>query len=91
MTNNTDENFSVIFLKTKAFQNGLSLNETAFFTNDPEGYNPESLLQEIQPGATGTITESFMLADETSDVDIEIENSIDFVSDTKITKTFSLQ
>ncbi|MCS4535792.1 DUF5067 domain-containing protein [Corynebacterium sp. HS2168-gen11] len=91
VTNNTDENFSVISLNTKAFQNGVSLEGTVFFTDNPEGYNPESSLQEIQPGGTATVTEAFMLSDETSDLDVEIENSFDFISDTKITKTFSLQ
>ena len=92
VTNNSDKNFSVMTLSAKAFQNGTSLGDFVIYRDNPEGYDTQSKMQDIQPGATGTVTEAFNLQDETTPVHVEIEDSFDFSGKSQpVTQDFPLQ
>lgn len=83
-------------INARAFQNGKELKRFVLFRYDPEGYDGRSAI-EGSPEDTQTVTFPFLLDDETSDVRIEIEaetknsDTQEFISEIKLTKTFSLQ
>ena len=88
LTNNKNENSNYFDYSVKAFQNGRQL-ETAIFSQAPEGYDAGSSMTELQPGGMTTITEGYVLEDD-SPVSIEVDGTLD-VSGAKVTHTFTLQ
>lgn len=91
VTNGTDKTYNMYDVTVDAFQNGTSLSDNPFFTENPEGYDPDSYNQKIQPGATGTVTKAFELSDTTSNVTVEATPSVDFHEGAKVTQEFKLQ
>ncbi|OFQ97556.1 DUF5067 domain-containing protein [Alloscardovia sp. HMSC034E08] len=91
VTNNKDENSNFMDINAAAFQNGKSLG-AAIYTENPEGYDPNSLMATLQPGATNTVTQGYVLNDETSEVTVEIKGTLDVASDAAVAKQkFPLQ
>ncbi|RSX54197.1 hypothetical protein D2E25_0505 [Bifidobacterium goeldii] len=88
LTNNKSENSNYMDYMVSAFQNGRQL-DTAIFTEAPEGYDANSALSKLQPGGTATVTQAYVLEDD-SPVSIEVEGTVDF-TDAKVTHTFTLQ
>lgn len=74
-TNNSKEGKTFDFtISDKAFQNGIELDISLFHVND-ESKNGSS---EIKPGVTITVCSGFVLRDETSDVELEVDEWISF-------------
>lgn len=87
-TNNSDRNTSFAsVLDDSAFQNGQQLDMAVYMSN-PAGYDVNSYIAELQPGATGTVTVGYVLKDD-SPVDVEVTALISF-DDTKVSHTFNL-
>lgn len=87
-TNNSDQNTSFFaVLDESVFQNGQQL-DTAVYSSNPAGYDVNSSLAELQPGATGTVTIGYVLKDD-SPVDVEVTALISF-DDAKVSHTFTL-
>lgn len=76
VTNNMKKNSNMFDINTTVFQNGKSL-EPAMYIDIPQGYDPESSLTTLQPGATKTVTEGYVLADEKNPVTVEITGTMD--------------
>lgn len=89
LTNNKDENSNFMDTNVVAFQNGHQL-QTATYLDNPEGYDPMSTSRELQPGATGTATEGFVLEDEVNPVTVEATGTVDF-SHQKVSHEFAIQ
>ncbi len=88
-TNNTDKNNSFASVADpKVFQNGQSL-DTAIYLDSPEGYDANSYLAELQPGATGTVTLGYVLKDD-SDVTVDVTDLFSINDDAKVVHTFTL-
>lgn len=77
-------------IHTEVFQNGKSLNN-AIYMDNPEGYDPNSVMTTLQPGATNTVTQGYVLEDETNPVTVEVKGTIDFSSGDEVKKEFALQ
>ncbi|KFF31575.1 DUF5067 domain-containing protein [Bifidobacterium bombi] len=71
----------------QAFQNGQAL-DLAIYTDAPAGYDANSSLAELQPGANGTVTQGYVLKD-SSPITVEIT---DFISTNgaKVSHTYNL-
>lgn len=89
-TNNSDEATSAIFaIEEKAFQDGVEL-EMALLVSD--AYDAGASMKEVKPGATLDVQCAFVLANKTSDVEIELTEQFDFSkSSPKVVKVFSLK
>lgn len=87
-TNNSEDNrtFDTVFSPT-AFQDGVSLEESFYHVND-ESKNRSA---EIKPGTTVTVCSGYVLRNETSDVEVEMEGWISFSDKPDDTMTISLQ
>lgn len=70
------------------YQNGVGLNE-AYILDDSANYSSDNQTKEIKAGATIEVEVAYELNDETTDIEVEIEELISF-DDVKITKTFSI-
>ena len=87
-TNNSDSATSfAAAVNPKVFQNGVSLN-IAVYTESPQGYDPTSELNQVQPGATQDVTLAYTLTD-SSDVTVEVDDLFG-VGDSKVTHTYTL-
>lgn len=88
-TNNTDKNNSFASLADpKVFQNGSALDD-AIYMDSPEGYDADSYLNEVQPGATATVTLGYVLKDDSA-VTVDVSALFDMNSDAKVTHVFDL-
>lgn len=88
-TNNSAENKAFITLVTATvFQNKKALDE-ALVLDAPAGVDPDSLLDQLQPGGTTTVSQFYVLEDD-SDVTVELEPLFS-LGDGKVTHTFPLQ
>lgn len=89
-TNNTSKNNSFATLAhPNVFQNGTEL-ETAIYFDQPEGYDANSYLAQVQPGATATVTLGYVLQDD-SPITVDVTAFLSTDQDTKVTHTFTLQ
>lgn len=70
-TNNSDENKVFTYtIDDKAFQNGVQLETSNFYINDNEA---RATNVEIKPGITIDVCTAFVLRDETTDIELELE------------------
>ena len=89
-TNNTTKNNSfAVLAHPQVFQNGTAL-DTAIYVDQPEGYDANSYMAEVQPGATSTVTLGYVLQDD-SPVTVDVSALLSMDQDTKVTHTFALQ
>ena len=89
-TNTSSKNNSFATLAhPQAFQNGVEL-DTAMYVDAPSGYDANSYLQELQPGASSTVTLGYVLADD-SPVNVEVSAFLAVNSNAKVTHEFNLQ
>ena len=89
-TNTSSKNNSFATLAhPQAFQNGVEL-ATAIYVDAPSGYDANSYLQELQPGASSTVTLGYVLADE-SPVNVEVSAFLAVNSNAKVVHEFNLQ
>lgn len=88
-TNNSDKATSfMVAIDDKAFQNGVELDfATISFTNDQ--YDLNAAMNEVQPGATQTVQQAFLLDDQ-SDVSVECTELISFDDTPLATASFSV-
>lgn len=88
-TNNTTKNNSFAVLTSpKAFQNGTEL-PTAIYMDSPAGYDANSYLAEVQPGAVATVTLGYVLQDD-SPVTVDVTALFSVSDESKVTHTFTL-
>lgn len=88
-TNNTTKNNSFAVLTSpKAFQNGTEL-PTAVYMDSPAGYDANSYLAEVQPGAVATATLGYVLQDD-SPVTVDVTALFSVSDESKVTHTFTL-
>ena len=90
LTNNKNENSVPAETTPQVFQNGHQLNTAVYFDPVPEGYDANSYLSAIQPGATGTVTLGYVLEDESNPVTVEISGDYG-LSHQKVTHEFAIQ
>lgn len=89
-TNNGSGNNSFAALAhPQAFQNGHELG-MAVYAGSPQGYDANSYLAEVQPGATATVTMGYVLENDT-EVTVEVSRLLSMNGKTKVTHTFALQ
>lgn len=94
-TNNSEEATSFdVAVMAKAYQDGIEI-EPAYGLRDSESaasgaYDADGTMRNVQPGATLTVQEAYLLSNDTSDIMIEATPLISF-EDVSITKTFSQQ
>lgn len=87
--NNTKKNNSFMVLaNTQAFQNGQAL-EHAVYMDAPEGYDGNSYMAEVQPGATAKATIGYVLKDQSA-VTIDVTDMFSLDDSAKIVHTFNL-
>ncbi len=72
----------------KAFQEGVELERT-YTGDDNANYDESNLSKEIKQGVSLDIEVAYLLNDTTSDVEVEVAESISF-NDKTITKTFTI-
>ncbi|MCG4567201.1 MULTISPECIES: DUF5067 domain-containing protein [Bifidobacterium] len=90
LTNNKNENSVPAETTPQVFQNGHQLDTAVYFDPVPEGYDANSYLSAIQPGATGTVTLGYVLEDESNPVTVEISGDYG-LSHQKVTHEFAIQ
>lgn len=87
--NTTTKNNSFFALaNAKVFQNGTAL-DSAIYTDAPEGYDANSYLSEVQPGAIATVTLGYVLKDDSA-VTVDVSDLISMSGDAKVTHMFNL-
>lgn len=89
-TNNAEEAqaFYLAF-ETKAYQNGVGLNE-AYVLTDNDPYTGDNQTKEIKTGATIDVEVAYELNDSETDVEVEVEEFLGWTDD-KVTKTFTIK
>lgn len=89
-TNNADESTSFFTaFADNVYQNGVGLNES-YILDDSANYDAGNQTKDIKTGATIEVEVAYELNDTTTDIEVEVEELISF-SDSKVTKTFSIQ
>ncbi len=93
VTNNTDKTYDMLTeLEVQAYQNGTSLDNFPIYTTDPKGYDSNSSHQKIQPGATATVTQAFVVSDPAATVKVEATPLFDFDNEAQpVSQEFKLQ
>jgi hypothetical protein len=70
-TNNSDDTVNFMFaFQYQLFQNGIEC-QSAILT-DTEGYDADTQLTDIRPGATLTVQSAFALQDKTNPIEVEV-------------------
>lgn len=88
-TNKSDKNQAFgTLLSAKAFQNGQEL-DMAIYTQAPQGYDSQSYLAQLQPGAQGNVTVGYVLKDD-SPVTVEVNDLFSTNGKAKVTHTYDL-
>lgn len=72
----------------QVFQSGQAL-ETAIYSDQPEGYDANSYLSELQPDASGKVTLGYVLKDH-SPITVEVSDFLSFDSNAKVERKFDL-
>lgn len=89
-TNNGNRSNSFAALAhPQAFQNGHELG-MAVYAGSPQGYDANSYLAEVQPGATATVTMGYVLENDT-EVTVEVSRLLSMNGKAKVTHTFALR
>ena len=89
-TNTASKNNSFMSLAMpKVFQNGAEL-QMAVYMDNPEGYDANSYMKEVQPGAHTTVTIGYVLQDD-SPVTLDVTGMMSMNDDMKVTHTFMVQ
>lgn len=89
-TNKTDKNTSfMVATSDKVFQNGQQLDTAMYGMDAPEGYDSGSSMKDLQPGATGTVTQAYVLKDD-SPVTVEVTDLFSMDDKAKVAHTFDL-
>ena len=87
--NNTDSNNSfLVLVNPQVFQHGQAL-DTATYTGNPAGYDVNSSLAEVQPGAAGTATIGYVLKDDSA-VSVEVTDLFSLDDKQKVSHTYQL-
>ena len=77
-TNNSDVDMSYdVAIFDKCFQNGVEL-EKEFISMDIENYSTENKSKTIKPGVSLDIQQAYILNDEVTTIDVEIEEFLGF-------------
>lgn len=87
VSNEESTAFAYTFEDT-VYQNGVGLNE-AYILDDSANYSLDNQTKEIKAGSTIEVEVAYELNDETTDIEVEVEELFSF-DDVKITKTFSI-
>lgn len=88
--NQTEKNGSFMALAdAKVFQNGRSL-ELAMYIDNPQGYDASSSMTALQPKAKGTVTEGYVLQDD-SPITVEVTDLFSLDDSAKVKHTFDLK
>lgn len=88
-TNNSDDAISfMVAIDDAAFQNGVELDFATISVTD-ERFDTNSAMNEVQPGATQTVQQAFLLDDQ-SDVSVECTELISFDDAVLAEATFSV-
>ena len=88
-TNNSDDKTSfMVAIDDAAFQNGVELDFATISVSD-ERFDTNAAMNEVQPGATQTVQQAFLLDDQ-SDVTIECTELISFDDTVLAEATFSV-
>lgn len=87
-TNNSDDaNMAMVTTVGNAYQDGIGL-ESAMIMDDPN-YDGSAYSTQIQPGATLDVQVAYVLRNETSPVEFELEQFLN-MTDTKAVKEFDI-
>ncbi len=78
-----------IALDDTVYQNGVSLNN-AYFLSDDADYNSDNQTKEIKKGASIDVEVAYELNDTTTDIEVEVKELISFNEKT-VTKTFIIK
>ena len=77
-TNNSDVDSSYdVAIFDKCFQNGIEL-EKEFFSMDIDNYNTDNKSKTIKPGVSLDVQQAYILNDEETTIDVEIEEFLGF-------------
>jgi hypothetical protein len=89
-TNNSDKTMNFMFaFQYQLFQNGIEC-QSAILT-DTEGYDADTQLTDIRPGATLTVQSAFALKDKTNPIEIEVSELTSLDSNPPmVKKTFNI-
>lgn len=89
-TNKSDSNASfMVAANAQVFQNGKQL-EHAIYTENPEGYSADESMKDLQPGASATVVEAYVL-DDNSPITVEVTDLFSLTSKEKVEHTFTLE
>ncbi len=88
-TNNSDNptSFNVAF-SDSAYQDGVGLN-SCYFVDDSANYSSDNLSKKIKKGSSIEVETAFELNNETSDIEIEVQELFSF-NDKVLRKTFKI-
>lgn len=87
-TNNGEESaIPMVAVSMKAFQDGVELSDA--FIADSQTYDAEPLMKEIKSGATITCQKAYSLTSETSDVEVNVEETFSF-DDTTLVQFYQI-
>lgn len=86
-TNNSDKATSfMVAVSAKAFQNGVELGDALVV----DGVDSQPLMSDIKPGATITVQDAYLLADQ-SEVTVEVSELFSLSDDLIATQVFTVQ
>ena len=86
--NSNDPQMFEVAIDDKAFQNGVELSFATISVTD-QSYDMQASFKEVQPGATQTVYQAFLL-DEQSDVTVQCQELISFGDDILAEASFSV-
>lgn len=76
-------------VSAKAFQDGVELELAIVDSSKDKKFNPDNSLKEIKKGASIEVEEGYLLANDKSKAEVEVEELIS-LSDAKLTKDFDV-
>ncbi len=87
VSDDSPSSFSAAF-EDHAYQDGVGLNE-ALFLSDSANYSNDNQIKELKKGSSLEVEVAYELNDETTDIEVEIQELISFDEKT-LRKTFSI-